>query len=178
MQLHETMPDVFYAAGQRIGLDRASLDFLKERAAASARGQCRICLHKAPDATVHEMVIAQRRGFYSRPHRHLQKTEAFLLIEGEVDLIRFDDGGAISEIIQMGPPGVGVYYHRVPPLTWHCLNIRSEFVIFHETAEGPFDPAATVFPTWAPEPGDATRAAEFTGAVARSIANRMGRQPS
>jgi hypothetical protein len=47
------------------------------------------------------------------------------------------------------------------PLIWHTLIVRSEFLVFHETTNGPFNREDTIFPLWAPEEKEAEQVIGF-----------------
>ena len=55
------------------------------------RQRARYCTHSLVDDEVHEMVIYHKEGTYIRPHKHIGKTESFHLIDGEADVVFFDD---------------------------------------------------------------------------------------
>lgn len=143
--------EVFYCATPLIRLSDTSLITLKEIAQGTRRKRARICTH--PDTTnpLHEMIILHARGAYVRPHRHPGKSESFHVIEGEADIILFDEGGKVENVIPMGEKGSGkAFFYRLNQATFHTLLIRSEIFIFHETTNGPFQPGASEFALWAP----------------------------
>jgi len=76
-----------------------------------------------------------------------------------VDVVIFDEVGGIVEVIRMGDYSSGRrFYYRISEPCYHTLLISSDFLVFHETANGPFRKADTVFPSWAPdENGSATQ---------------------
>ena len=173
MGLTETHPEVFYVASGRARIDRTVLTFLKDRSMASPKRQCRICLHDSPAALVHEMVIAHLHGFYVRPHRHFSKAEGFTVVEGTADLLTFDDDGELNSVTPLTAPGEGgTYYSRMPIGVWHGLVIRSPCLIFHEVAQGPFDPASSQYAPWAPDGGDSVKVREFMDELDAKIAAR------
>ena len=46
------------------------------------------------------MFIVHPKGAYVRPHKHLDRIESMLVIDGEVDYIMFDDNGKIDNAIK------------------------------------------------------------------------------
>ena len=85
--------EVLYAPAGFNALAPADIGELKQRAAQTPRQRCRVCLHDAPDAVLHDMVIVQGRGIYARPHRHLTRPETIIVLEGEGTFIRFSNDG-------------------------------------------------------------------------------------
>jgi cupin fold WbuC family metalloprotein len=139
---------------------------LKRAAAAAALKRARLCLHHDHADQVQEMVIAFRRDSYVRPHRHRGKTESFHVIEGELEVVFFDDGGRVTRRLRMGPPGSGrPFLYRLSSSLWHSVLPLSEFVIIHETTTGPFVKGETEFPPWGPEDADAAGVRAFLARV-------------
>jgi cupin fold WbuC family metalloprotein len=101
------------------------------------------------------MIISLDRDTYIRPHRHAGKSESFHIIDGELTVVLFDDDGRVTQTIEMGPYHTGMaFYYRLMHATFHSVLVNSAQVIFHETTNGPFDPADTEYPEWAPPEGD------------------------
>lgn len=137
--------------GDVVKLTAAHMQALRKHAQGTRRKRARICTH--PDTTnpLHEMIILHVCGAYVRPHRHPGKSESFHVIEGEADIILFDEGGKVENVISMGEKGSGkAFFYRLNQATFHTLLIRSEIFIFHETTNGPFQPGASEFAPWAP----------------------------
>ena len=97
------------------------------------------------------MFIIHYSDTYVRPHFHKNKIESFHVISGEADVIIFSKSGEISEVVELGDyPSKKNFYYRINPEIIHCLLIKSDVFIFHESTLGPFNPADTDFPLWAP----------------------------
>lgn len=143
--------EAFYWREEPVSIRQEHIETLKWLAKNTLRKRARICTH--PDTTnpLHEMIILHARGAYVRPHRHPGKSESFHVIEGEADIILFDEGGKVENVISMGEKGSGkAFFYRLNQATFHTLLIRSEVFIFHETTNGPFQPGASEFAPWAP----------------------------
>ena len=104
MTLIQKSPEVFLAEGPISAVGRTEIDTLKSAVKASPKGRARINAHSDGDDTLHEMIIAIDASSYIRPHKHLGKSEAFHIVEGEVDIIVFRDDGEIDRIVELGPP--------------------------------------------------------------------------
>jgi hypothetical protein len=51
----------------------------------------------------------------------------------------------------MGPLDSGLtFFYRLSNACFHAVVPESEYVIFHETTNGPFDPGDTEYAKWAP----------------------------
>ena len=151
-------PDVFKLNEPIIEIGADWLARLKTAAQQSPLRRARVCLHAAPEDAIQEMIIALCQDTLFRPHRHLDKTESFHIVEGELDLIVFEDTGRPQRVIRMGPMASGkTFCYRLNAPLYHALLPRTPFVIFHETTAGPFRNDAQFAP-WAPEQGPALRA--------------------
>jgi cupin fold WbuC family metalloprotein len=163
-----------------VGLVDASwLAFLKERAARSPLRRSRLCLHRAHDDLVQQMIIVMCRDVLFRPHRHRAKTESFHMIEGLLDLIFFDDHGNSNRVVRMGPIGTGtIFCHRLSVSQFHAVLPQSDFVVMHEITTGPWIQDDAEFAPWAPIEQEALRsflqesAAKATPAKQLSIPER------
>ena len=153
------MTEVFRACTPivEIGLDWLSL--LKAAAIESPLGRCRVCLHVDDAAAVQEMILALREDVLFRPHRHLNKTESFHMIEGALDIIVFDEGGRPIRAVQLAATGgEKPFYYRLNEGLYHAILPRAPLVVFHETTTGPFSKDDADFADWAPQDTEELRA--------------------
>ena len=88
--------EVFVADEAIVRLGAGQISFLKQQALSSNRKRARICTHRSNDDALHEMLIAISANSYIHPHKHTSKVESFHIIEGLVDVVVFDDAGAIG----------------------------------------------------------------------------------
>jgi cupin fold WbuC family metalloprotein len=143
--------EVFYAADRIATVGRDDIDYLKKRAAESGRERSRLCTHRSTNDLLHEMFIVHSTDTYVRPHKHLGKAESFHLIEGRIDVIVFDENGAITDVVQMGEYSSGLrFYYRIGDPTYHTLMILSDVAVFHEVTMGPFVRDDTIYAPWSP----------------------------
>ena len=101
------MPEVFREKGDIVEIGSDWLARLKAAASESPLRRSRVCLHADDDAPVHEMILVLCQDTLFQPHRHLTKAESFHMIEGELDLVIFDEDGAPARMIQLGAAGSG-----------------------------------------------------------------------
>jgi cupin fold WbuC family metalloprotein len=173
MRLIKLSDEVLTDGDPIVQVSGADIDSLKKQALLNPRRRIRICAH--PDTTdrLHEMLIVHTRGAYVRPHKHLNKTESAHIIEGEVDVVFFEDSGAVSEVVRLGDYRSGrKFYYRVGGPVFHTFLITSEFLVFHEVTNGPFRREDTVFAPWAPEESNPAACSAFQARVAAEIGGR------
>ena len=160
--------EVFVAEDPIVQVDRSQLETLKAQAARNPRQRARICAHKDVQDRLHEMLIVLARGAYVRPHKHLHKPESFHVIEGTATVIFFDDAGKVEEVIRIGDFESGSqFYFRNDDPRYHTQIVTSDFLVFHETTNGPFNRADTVFAPWSPEENDMTVVKAFMDKLSR-----------
>lgn len=143
--------EVYYTNSPLTLIGQKDVNFLKQKAIENNRKRVRICAHNDINDTLHEMIIALADDIYVVPHKHLNKTESFHLIEGHLLIFIFNNEGDISHLIKMGAPESGdTFYARISADFYHTVIPLSRVAIFHETTHGPFNPAKTVNAPWAP----------------------------
>jgi len=175
VNLRKLNDEVFIAVDPivRIGGDEVAL--LKRQAQANPRKRARICAHKTNEDTLHEMVIAIAAGSYIHPHRHVGKSESFHIVEGEVDIIVFDEAGVIVDIVDMGALGSGrKFYYRLSESAFHTLLLRTEFLVVHEVTNGPFLQDRTVLAPFAPREDEQLAARDYMARVEENAARFRG----
>lgn len=131
------------------------LDELAAKAAASPRLRAHHNVHDAATDPVQRFFVVAARDSYFRPHRHLTKIETALALRGRLDVVTFDDTGAVTARYAIGE-GAPSFGYETPRATWHTLVVHTGTGAFYEVKEGPYDPATAVeFAPWAPAEGDA-----------------------
>src|SRR5689334_4825397 len=167
-------PEVYYSDAAVVTADDATIGELKRIAAGNPRLRSRLCTHPDPSSGLHEMLIVHHREAYVRPHKHLGKPESFHVIEGTAQVVIFEDDGSIRDVLEMAPYGQGKRcYYRMPEKVFHSILITSEWLVFHETTAGPFDPARTEFPDWAPDGSDAAAVQDYVARMGALAAGHL-----
>lgn len=165
-------PEVYYCDDALVTVDDTTIAELKRIAAGNPRLRSRLCAHPDPASDLHEMLIVHHRDAYVRPHMHIGKPESFHVMEGTARVVIFEDDGRIRDVLDVAPYGRGALcYYRMPEKVFHALLITSEWLVFHETTAGPFDPSRTAFPDWAPDGSDSGEVGRYVaelGALAAS----------
>ena len=167
-------PEVVYAGGEIVTVDSAAVAALVRDAGNNPRRRIRLCAHASVDDAVHEMLIVHERSCYVRPHKHVGKSESFHVVEGEVDVVIFDDLGRVTDVISMGSYGSSLpFFYRIAQPLYHTLIIRSDVLVFHETTSGPFQRSQTVFAPWSPDGGDAEEVAAYFSVLNSAISQML-----
>ncbi len=152
MKLKNKSPGVYITEEDIVQIDRSVVELLRREAPTTLLKRARFNAHPGAAETVQEMIIALARDTYIPPHKHFGKPESFHIIEGELDIVIFEEDGSIRKIIRMGDCASGkTFYYRSSLPVFHAVVVRSEIAIFQETTQGPFIKGETVFGPWAPE---------------------------
>ena len=165
-------PEVLTAEGPLVRLAGADVEILKQKAVTNERTRIRLCAHATVEDPLHEMFIVHQKDTYVRPHKHLHKSESAHIIDGSVTWVIFDEAGNVTDAIPMGDYHSGrAFYHRMSGAYYHTLLIHSDWLVFHEITNGPFDRADTVFASWAPDISDLAGQEAFMARVASAVRN-------
>jgi cupin fold WbuC family metalloprotein len=175
MTLVQKSPELFLAEGSICEVGESEIETLKAAVKASAKRRARINAHPDGGDALHEMIIAIDQTSYIRPHKHPGKSEAFHIVEGEVDIVVFRDDGEIDRIVALGAPGSGrAFYYRMSKPFFHTLIIHSDVLIVHEITNGPFRPQGTIFADFAPEDSKTKKAEAYQTDLVRRVAELQG----
>lgn len=168
--------EVYYTTSAITTVSAQDVAFLKARAAENPRRRVRLCAHSQVSDSLHEMLIVHMLGHYARPHKHVAKSESFHLIEGRLKIFLFDDEGRHTGVIDMSEPGGGAsFFYRLASSTFHSVYVETDFVVFHEVTNGPFDRHDTIWAPWAPAETDSTGQAAYLTALRAYDDRSVGR---
>jgi cupin fold WbuC family metalloprotein len=124
---------------------------LAGKAADSERLRAHMNVHDALDANVQRLFIATEPETYMRPHRHPEahKWEFFVVLEGAIDLLIFEEDGSLKQRIPMAPNQTRAV--EVPPGTWHAYACQQSGTLALEVKEGAYIPTPEAdFAPWSP----------------------------
>jgi len=130
----------------------SDLQNLTSGAESSDRARSHLNTHDTLDATVQRLFIATEPETYIRPHRHsdAHKWEFFVLIEGSMDLLIFDDDGTLVERCRMSRADTRAV--EVPPGQWHSYVCREAGTVALEIKQDAYIPTPEIdLAPWAPE---------------------------
>jgi cupin fold WbuC family metalloprotein len=152
MQINRINEEVFFANEPIVKVNQSCIYYLLEMMKLNKRKRIRLCAHEDIDNKIHEMIIILSKDTYIRPHKHLNKSESFHVIEGLVDVVIFDETGNIIEVVKMGDYSSGNnFFYRLSNPYYHTPLIRSDFILFHETVNGPFNRSDNIEAPWSPD---------------------------
>ena len=149
LSVRKVNEEVWYSQQLHIQLNQVVLECLKVIARQNERNRVRICTHISPENTLHEMIMVYFKGAHLKPHKQYNKTISYTILEGEVDLVFFDEIGKEIKIIEMGEmSSKKKYFIRTSTSQFRAMRPKSEFLVFHEITNGPFVTNDTIYATW------------------------------
>ena len=171
LNIVEINEEVLYTRDAITQVDREGIEYLKAKALGNKRERVRLCAHLGVEDDVHEMLIVHTKGTYIRPHKHPNKSESFHIIEGDLDIVIFDDLGEVLKRIRMGEYASGArFFWRLSESYYHTVIPRSDIVVFHETTSGPFDRVTSnVGAPWSPEEDESQAQSRFMAQLDQRI---------
>ena len=165
--------EVFVATPALVTFGVEHIAFLKGQALTTAHRRARICAHRSPEDSVHEMLIVIAASSYIRPHRHVGKSESFHIVEGIVDIVILDDLGDVTDVVELGDSSSGrAFYYRLEESKFHTLVIHMPMLVVHEVTNGPFIHEETILAPFAPAEEQTAEVAHYSAHV-RTIADRF-----
>ena len=117
-------------------LHQEMIEHIKKIARTHPMQRTRINFHQSDDSLVHEMIIAMTDATVVEPHRHLNKSESFHLMEGKVRIGFISEDEKITKIIELCKGKIE--YYRLNTPDYHIVVPISKMVVIHEVTNGPF----------------------------------------
>ncbi len=110
-----------------------------------------LCMRPNSCSPAPEMIVAHSKHGYIRPHKHQERRESFQMLVGALDLVIFEEGGRVREVVHMDADHCkkSLFTHLTQPV-FHTIIIRSEYAVFHESLSGPAEAEDIVYADWAP----------------------------
>jgi len=132
-----------------VNADYSMLKQLKQLAKKTELKRSRICLHSSENALIQEMIIAVCKESLITPHRQLDKNKSYLIIEGDLNVIFYDNSGNIIEKTEMSAKkNEKIFAYRFDAGIWHTIIPLSDMVVFKETIDGPYIKENTEYADW------------------------------
>lgn len=107
--------------------DQGTFEELRSQAGISSRKRAHYNLHHSYEEPVQKVLICMLRESYIPPHyhEHVYQTELFIVLQGSVKLIIFDENGGIQEEVVMGE-GSGASMVEIEPKVIHTIVCESD----------------------------------------------------
>ena len=162
-------PHVFAARGAEALVGDQAVADLVAAASESPNRRARLLLHRSPDDSLHEMVIALPATSCDRPHINFRSGKSFHVVRGAMAVILFSDDGRERYAVRLDAARGGApFMIRLNVPRWHTIVPFTDPVVFVETIAGPF--TGNRFADWAPTDMDSAEGRSFAETL-RTLAN-------
>ena len=110
------------------------------------KGKNRYCTHKYITDNIHEMMIFHKKDTVILPHQTCN--ESYLILEGELDLLIYNELNEPVQLVEMGAYGKNkVVYFRLDPPRYRAVRLVSD-TLFFEVKQGPLRKESTIWADW------------------------------
>ena len=131
--------EVYYLKKKPASFNKKDAHKLISLAKKNDSGKVRLCFHDSINSNVQEMIIVLSKSTYIKPHKHCNKEETLMVLEGYLDYVTFNNTGEVKKIISMGNYESGKSFSQIiPKQTYHTIIISSEWLVIKEVTQGPF----------------------------------------
>lgn len=129
------------------------VDDLIDKAVKTERRRLNYNIHESLSDPIQRLFVAAGLNSYFRPHFHPGKSEFAIVLQGQFDILLFDEEGVVTERVSAGP-GADIFALEIPADCYHTWLPMAEPSVFFEVKQGPYDPSTSLtFAPWSPEEG-------------------------
>ena len=111
------------------------------QSAESPRLRMNYNIHETLDEDVHKLLNSLQPGTVMPVHRHLHpaKKETFVLLEGALEVLKYNDDKTVAERYLMSRESGNVIC-EIMPEEWHSFNVLEPDTLILEIKKGPYLP--------------------------------------
>jgi cupin fold WbuC family metalloprotein len=120
-------------------IDRELLDEVSKQALESERLRMNYNLHTAFDAPAQRLLNALQIGTDLPIHRYKHTAETYILLQGELKVLYYNDSKAVTESVVLNP-SKGNYGIHIPAGQWHTIEVLAPDSVIFEVKDGPYTP--------------------------------------
>lgn len=146
----QTSPGVFHANRWGLIWGEAVIEELKELARRSDQSRARLCMHPSPTDLHQEMLIVMSATTVELPQRRrIGGRAAFdtkIVVEGRAVLRYYELDQVVSRSVELDEEHSQYVHTRSDE--YHSLLIMSDWFVYIEVLEGPFDATTTELAPW------------------------------
>ncbi len=120
-------------------IDNEILSALSRQASQSERLRKNYNLHLSLNDNVQRLLNALEPGTDVPVHRHTETDETYILLNGALNVLIFNDEMELTKKVQLDP-AIGKYGISIPAGTWHSIEVLKKGTVIFEVKEGPYTP--------------------------------------
>lgn len=122
-------------------INKSIIKELNEQAKKSLRLRMNYNIHESLDEDVHKLLNSLQPGTVMPIHRHLHpaKKETFVLLQGALEVRKYNDDKSIAENYVMSRESGNVIC-EIMPEEWHSFEVLEPDTLILEIKKGPYIP--------------------------------------
>lgn len=129
---------IYIVNKQNFFLNLQTINFLKQIAIQSPVHMCRLCLHSSEKNLLNEMLLVYTKKYRESIQKRKTGFDKKVVVEGEAIYSYYDSNGKLINSQKLTKDYN--FYASSDETYFHQLEVITEFFIFLEFANGPFEP--------------------------------------
>ncbi|MDR0697882.1 MAG: WbuC family cupin fold metalloprotein [Tannerella sp.] len=120
-------------------IDSELLNEVSKQAQENPRLRMNHNFHATLDASAQRLLNALQIGTDLPIHRHKHTAETYILLQGEVKVLYYNDSKMVIESVVLNL-SKGNYGIHIPPGQWHTIEVLAPDSVIFEVKDGPYTP--------------------------------------
>ena len=120
-------------------IDSALLNEVSKQAQENQRLRMNYNFHTTLDAPAQRLLNALQPGTDLPVHRHKHTAETYILLQGELKVLYYNDNKKITETTVLNPLK-GNHGIHIPAGQWHTITVLAPDSVIFEVKDGPYSP--------------------------------------
>lgn len=120
-------------------IDNQLLSEVSQQATENQRLRMNYNFHDALDAPAQRLLNALQIGTDLPIHRHKHTAETYILLQGELKVLYYNDNKEVIESVVLNPLK-GNHGVHIPAGQWHTIEVLAPDSVIFEVKDGPYAP--------------------------------------
>lgn len=120
-------------------IDDQLLNEVSKRAQENQRLRMNYNFHEALDSPAQRLLNALQIGTDLPIHRHQHTDETYILLQGELKVLYYNDKKEVTETVILNPLK-GNHGIHIPAGQWHTIEVLAPDSVIFEVKDGPYTP--------------------------------------
>jgi len=120
-------------------INQPLLDEVSNQALENERLRMNYNFHATLEAPAQRLLNALQPGTNLPIHRHKNTAETYILLQGELKVLYYDDNKTVTESVVLNPLK-GNYGIHIPSGQWHTIEVLTPDSVIFEIKDGPYSP--------------------------------------
>lgn len=120
-------------------IDDQLLNEVSKQAQENLRLRMNFNFHEALDSPAQRLLNALQIGTDLPIHRHQHTAETYILLQGELKVLYYNDNKEVTETVILNPLK-GNHGVHIPAGQWHTIEVLAPDSVIFEVKDGPYTP--------------------------------------